>query len=141
MKTIEVKIGTRKEILEYVTELRKVKTIGHNDDHINTQLDYHIMNGHNYIHLELTELVPCGHGSSAEDISENFIIADFSSEHQRLMVERMEDNEFRDHKLLCWEQLIKIEKSAELRQGEYFNAMILAFKDGKKKIYEPIRND
>ena len=126
IKTVNVKWASRAEILDYVKELRKTKHIAHDDEDINNQLDWDIRQGHNLIHLDLTELVDSedGKGCWAKNASEDFWLADFNKEFIRLT------NEYRDNvdkwrnRIDCWEQVVKFEREAEKRDADYVRAMI-----------------
>ena len=133
MKTITVKTGTRTEILEYLKTTGKKYV--HDEKEINDQLDYEIRQGHTYIHLDLTEQLPSPPGCYNQDASEDVIIAEFNKEHQRLIMDDLDNVERRRKTIDCWETIVKMEREAERRDSEYIRAM-LELKDQLDRGYK-----
>lgn len=125
MNTLTVKSGTRQEILDYYKELRKTKHIAHNDEDIAEKLDHEIRQGHNLVHMDLTELENCksGIGCWGKALLDDFFITDFNKEFIRLSNEERDNIELWRHRLESWEQIVKIERESEKRDAEYVRAM------------------
>ena len=133
MKTITVKYGTRKDILEYLKTTGK-KYVD-SEKEINDQLDYKIRQGNTYIQLDLTEQIPLEKGCYNQSASEDFIIEDFRKEFHRLLIDDMDDVKKRRDLIDAWEMIVKMEREAEVREAAYIRYM-LELKDQLDRGYK-----
>ena len=133
MKTIKVKYGTRKDILEYLKTTGK-KYVD-SEKEINDQLDYKIRQGNTYIQLDLTEQIPLEKGCYNQSASEDFIIEDFRKEFHRLLIDDMDDVKKRRNLIDTWEMVVKMEREAEVREAAYIRYM-LELKDQLDRGYK-----
>ena len=120
MKTIKVKYGTRKDILEYLKTTGK-KYVD-SEKEINDQLD-------------LTEQIPLEKGCYNQSASEDFIIEDFRKEFHRLLIDDMDDVKKRRNLIDTWEMVVKMEREAEVREAAYIRYM-LELKDQLDRGYK-----
>jgi hypothetical protein len=123
MELKNIRIATRVEILAHIKSLGK--SLAHDEKDINEQIDWHVRQGHNFIHLQVTELIPSGTGCYAQNADEEFIVSDFNKEYQRLWTDDMDNVERRRDLIDCWETVVKMEREAEKREAEYVRGMMV----------------
>ncbi len=123
MESKTFRVATRAEILAHIKSLGK--SLAHDEKDINNQIDWHIRQGHNFIYLQVTKLIPSGTGCYAENADEEFIISDFNKEYQGLWMDDMDNVERRRNLIDCWEIVVKMERDAEKRDAEYVRAMMV----------------